>query len=359
MIAGDVGVMHWLPALALLMVTVKPDPPFEWSGAKGCPSEAAVRRELRALLPDIDSLALETSFSARVQATPHEFVLVLRSSDASEPPRQLSANDCAALASAVVLVIAIELDALGATARLEHVRPGSATSPAEPTTTPEPPELALGAIVAQPARVAPSPEPPIEPPTEVDPPTTVPPKRAPIQGFVRVHGGAGVTGLPRAGSLVGGAVGLGSTRARIELLGDFQPRQRIHYPESTEGAWLRLWAGSLRGCPLLYLGPLEVPLCAGLWLGALHGEGIGIRPSRRVTDLWMTLELHGAVVWSPTARVALRAGVGVTAALRRPSFLLRGRPLLFRAPPLGVRLAAAVELRFPARRRTETASSGD
>ncbi|MCA9709909.1 MAG: hypothetical protein KDK70_28985 [Myxococcales bacterium] len=365
------------PLSLVLLVATAPPAVIEWSAPASCPDAGEVERQLAALVP-LEGLARGPGARiGRVHAEAEGFALTLDLGD-GRPARRMRSADCSTLTAAAVLVLAIELDPLRAEATVAARARDSARDPGDaPPPSDVPRALPVRSGDAPPSSPVRSGDaPPSSPMRSGDArpasPTNVPlePTRGPseaadaephgpIQGLVRARAGLGRVGLPRVGPIVGGAVGLAWPRARVEALGELHPRQRITYPGEVAGADLRMTAGALRGCAVLHPEPVELPLCAGLWLAVLQGQGQGVDVARRDTDLWIGPELAVAVAWAPTPRLALRLSAEGTVAVRRPAFTLRDHPVLFRAPRAGARLMAGVELRFPAYRRTEPRRSGD
>jgi hypothetical protein len=119
------------------------------------------------------------------------------------------------------------------------------------------------------------------------------------------------------------------------------------FPRSTElqpqaGIQAALSGGSLRGCLAFARTRLEVPLCAGLDLAAMHGGGIGssVQP-RPVSALWVGLAAGAGVTVWVVERFALQARAEGVLGVWRPAMFLEvdGEPReVFRMPPVGVRL---------------------
>lgn len=340
--------MPWPIVLASWVALAEPRLPLSWSAPPSCPDDEEVHAELGRLVGTLNAPTPSLRFDARVRPVAERYELELRSSDPTTPTRTLDAHDCETLASAAVLVVAIELDPVRATAAVPVQRPTPPAIP-EPTLAPAP-------------NSSPRPQPPDPAPPELDEPrdaeATGRDRPRALQAMLRAHGGGGWMGLPRVGPLVGGAAGLGWPRFRAEVLGELQPRQLASYADGT-GAELRMASGGIRACPTMLRGSVEVPLCAGAWLGALRGRGRGVSMVREATDTWVAAEAHVGLAWSPVPRIALRAGLGGTVALRRPAFFLQDHPVLFRTPRFGGRFTVGIESRFPGRGRTESARRGD
>lgn len=311
--------------------------PLRWESVAGCPDAAAVERELHALVGERSRMdAIEVT--GRLREDRSAYVLQLEVVRAGRrEARELRANDCAVLARAGVLVVAVTLDALGTAAVVDAI---GASTPGE---VPEPTIVAAGSHA------------PAEPPGAIGPPPTSAPssgRRAPTQrSGLTLAASAGVShGMTPA--VAGGIEGeLGWRRGPLRLgITGYHWFSRTAELRPGVGVEAALSGGSLRGCVAFERARLEVPLCAGLELAAMHGGGIGSAVRRRdAFDLWLGVAGGvGLVVW-PTRRFALQARAeGVLAARRTAMFLVDDGELreVFRMPPVGVRLLAGPLVRL-------------
>lgn len=249
--------------------------------------------------------------------------------------REIRASSCEALAEAAGLLIAVAAD------------PALSADPPEPPAAevpPPPPE--------PPAIVAPTPAPAIEPVAVTEPVTPTAPRAPPrIGAAVRAE----VTGqflrvLPAPAAVAfGGAVALRLPRARLELRGRYFLAQRARYDEAgvDAGGTIDLWTLGTSACYAPRRGRLEVPICAGIELGAMVGRSFGATMPGSARALFAALPVDATVIWAPIPRVGLALGLGATPAVRRPSFHLRDRDPVFVAGPFGLRVLGGVEVRFP------------
>ncbi len=304
---------------------------LEWSAPSGCPDREAVRARVDDLVGDAEGRSPGLVVRGRVkQGRPH-WTLDLELDDGDvRSSRRMEATACPTLVDVAALVVAIELDAVQAGVATQ----GPAPRPAIPDVIEGPPVRPTTRGGLGPADLRPQPR-----------PDTAPRRRGPGLGG-GLHVGVGAGALPGVGPVLGGSMTVAWPRLRLTAMADSWSRQTIRYPDDTAGASLGLTAGGLRVCPVLHPGPVEVPLCAGGWVGALRGEGQGVGTPRVVTDAWAAVELEPGIAWAPIPAAALRLGVGGLLAVRRPSYLLRDRPVLFVAPAVGARVTLALELRW-------------
>lgn len=316
---------------------------LEWSAPPSCPDREAVLARVDALVPGErprgSSPAARGTMVARGKVVEHADRWSLELSVGGES-RRMQAGECETLVDVTALVVAIELDSLATIAALPVTRPVT-PSPVMPSPVAAvPPVPSVDTSEARPAR-----PPAVAPLRAPRPPTWPSRSRAPGLAL-GLHTGVGVGGLPSPSPLLGGSVVLAWPRFRVMALAESWPRQVALYPNQAIGAALGLGAAGLRACPVLHSGRVEVPLCAGTWVGGLRGEGRGVERSRAVTDVWAAVELEPGVAFAPRPMVALRLGVAGLATVRRPAYLLGERPVLYRAPAAGARITLALELRL-------------
>lgn len=311
--------------------------PLRWESVAGCPEAAAIERELGALVGEGSRTdAAEVSGRLRVDRGAYVLHLEVARAGRSEA-RELRAHDCSVLARAGVLVAAVTLDALGTAAAVDAI------AAAEPAHVPEPAvvparaglegEPAPGREGSRPGEAAPS-------PTSQSTPGRRPPPR---RGGVTLAASAGVSQGMTPG-VAGGIEGeLRWRRGPVRLaVAGFHWFSRATELQPEVGVEAALSGGSLRGCVAFERARLEVPLCTGLDLAAMHGGGSGSRVVRRdVVDLWLGVFGGAGLVLWPTRRLALQARVeGVLAARRAAMFLvIDDAPRdVFRMAPVGLRL---------------------
>lgn len=330
---------------------------LRWESAAGCPDAAAVDRDLRALLgerPRGDAAEVTGRLVAGQGAHAHVLHLEVVLAGRREA-RVLRANDCTVLTRAGVLVAAVTVDALAAAAAVD-ARPAAAADDV-PVAVPEPAAVSPDASAVGGARAAVGPS-SVEVPSgpadaradELSPRST-PPAEPPPSALRSQPRRRGATLAASAGiaqgmtpGVAGGVAGaLGWRRGALRLVAGgfhwFSRRAELRPEVGIESA---LSGAALRGCVAFARARLEVPLCAGLDLAAMHGGGVGAMVQRRdVRDLWIGVAAGTGLSFWPTRRFALQAQVEGVLGARRPAMylLIGGEPQeAFRMPPVGLRL---------------------
>jgi hypothetical protein len=335
---------------------------LEWSAPTRCPTASAVQERLTRTLAG--SAADPRGLRARATVTEGEgegegkvleLVLELDRDDGPVGRRTMQAVDCDELANAAVLIVALAVDP---EAELETP---VIEAPTEDSSIPEPGED--GGVPTVPAE--PEPEPSVEPdeapatgdepePPEAPAPVPAPaPDRSPrsLHVGLRVGAGAGLFVLDDASAIVSAAATAWGRTFRVELGATYWTPVEVRPAGSSAGGRLQQWTIDARGCGLLRPGPLELPLCGGLDVGAIHGVGVGVSSPRNATSLRLALTAGAALVWRPlrwNERVGPWIGADLLVALVRARFrAIPAAPgLVHHTPPVGARLAAGIEVRF-------------
>ena len=338
--AGAVALLGW----GLGMLTSLPVR-WHWEPAEGCPDEAAVVAHTKVLLgPEATDTPVEAS--GRVTGRPGAYTLDLHIEVGDQHERrQLQASDCELLTGAAVLVVAITIDAL---ATADAVPPIDAPIQLLPMVEVPPPELPS----APPAR-APPPRSTERPPPSVPSPET-------RTTALRVGLGAGLGwGLTPSGTagiegIVGGQLGA----LRLEAAGYHWFSQPTSLPSGT-GTESAVSGGWLHGCVAWSWTAIDIPLCVGIDLAAMHGRGIGARVQpQEVRDLWVALSAGPGLEFRPSRRLALGARVEPFFAIRRPAMFLivdAQAQETFRMPSFGLRVVLGPFFRLASR---ETGAGG-
>lgn len=290
-------------------VELEPPPvPVRWSAPAGCPTpedvQQGIERRLGRPLAD-DELRLE----ATVSEVPGGYRLALRTEAAGAVrERAIDSEDCAALADAAALIAALAVDPV-AVAGVVDLEPE-----ASPTAEPRP------------ARAPPRPS-----------------RRGP-GGVMRLAGGVGLGALP---GVTGGAAlagGLRWPRARLEVEGGYWIPRRS---DAIDGERVRVQLGTagVRGCGQLSRDRLEAPLCGGLQLGGLRGDGPGDRSTQ---GLWLAVEAGVGLTWWASTHWGLGGGFSAAVPLVHPDFDGVADPevRLFEPSAVAGRLWLGVELRL-------------
>lgn len=169
---------------------------------------------------------------------------------------------------------------------------------------------------------------------------------------VKLGGGVGFARLlPGAHGVIDLGVAVGGRGWRVEASGLFVPPVRGPSAVAEIGGVFRVGAGELRGCgvPALRGGRLGLPLCAGLQVGVMHGQGTGpgLEVSQQARSLWTALRVGPALRWRPRGgRVGLWLGVDAVVALTRPRFVTAGGVTVHEAARVGGQVNVGVEVRL-------------
>ena len=331
-----------LPALLgpLMLATSLATPPgaaenVHWSAPAACPTRtrliAAITADLgRPLAPaDADALTARAAASRRSDGR-WQLSLTIEPRAAAAVERSVIADECALLVDAAALMIAAAIDP----------ELGAGTPTASPTSR-EPSGIPLAIPAPEPTRAS------VPPP--IPAPTTKPAtKPRPLRATLAVAAALDTGALPRpAGGLLVRA-GLLTRRLRVELGAVHWFTQRVEIAGTTASADLRLTAAQLQACPRLIYKQLEVPLCAGLELGAMHGAGHGLALTSTDRRTWLAALADARLLWAPLARLALGVELGLAVPLLITRFHVGGLAGdLHRAAPAAFRGALTIELRFP------------
>lgn len=342
--------------LAASLATQVPEPPrgsaVEWQAPPACPDRRALADAITARLgrePTPDELSLV----GRVERDgAGQYHLELRLTvDGHTQTRRLTTRRCAALVDAAALLVALALDPdAGDPERIPgpelapefppDVAPDLAPTATEPAEPPEPVDPAR--LVEPLPGLDSGPAAPIPPPDPV-----APPPRRRLGGLVRLSGGLELGALPGATAGVELAVGVLWPRARLEFHAVYlTPQTATRSPHAVS---VSLLAAGARGCARLGRGRFEFPLCGGLELGGLRGEGRG-PGARAATGLWAAALASAGAAWRFHRRFSLGLTAQGLARLAAPSFDLRADPgppeTLFASAPVGLRVLLGLELRL-------------
>jgi hypothetical protein len=368
-----------------------------WQVPEGCPGVEALRAGIRRSL---GGLAIEGHAPVQVgvvvtREAPQRFRLELRL-DAGDGPseRVLTSDTCGAAVDTAAWLIAVAIDVRAA----QPAAPPAGVPPSPGTTVPEPPpepkpnssspapgsqpsppaarrEPPPPAPGSQPLPSAPDSQPnppapgsqpsppnpetvaPALPPADAEPPEPLepapPPSAKPPAARDRaLHldlwagGGLGLGVLPRPTPTAALGLTLAGPRWETELSGHYWAIRREDFGEGRGGKFAHGHA-AVRGCGAWERGRVRIPLCGGLAIGGVSGEGVGALIPRTARSLWIGL-LAGAGL-----RVALHPRVGLLLraeavfGLRRPGFLLDPAPgVVFRPAPVGFSAFLALSIRL-------------
>ncbi len=322
-----------------------PPAPVRWDAPPGCPDLDRVQARISDLLGrSVEPGELE--MQGRIDASAQGWTLTLTTKVGNlTDERSLDANDCTVLADAAALVAVVMLDPVVAAATIERNADEASEVPSPPPDEPPP-----------------TPPAPLEtdPPPETDPePEPLPTRRpSPARPFAatRVRAGGefgavpGGTGVFDLGVAVGGWGPGGVLRA--ELVGSYS----VGRPIRSDNATVRIHLGSAtpRLCASIDAGPIQVPLCAGLEIGAMRATSDA--PAGGTTNtLWLAFQAEPGVRWAFSPRASLWVSGQVFVPLRFPDFELTDPvddtrvEAVYSPPPVGVRGLAGIELQFGGR----------
>lgn len=341
--------------LALLLVLAAPGLQLDWQAPAGCPDQAGVRGRVAAMLAAGAVEGSDLAATGRVSAAGEGWQLELELVRAGGRERRtLGDRDCAALADAAALMIAVAIDPLAAVVVPqdrapvvpEVVVPELVPPVAVPEDRPAVPEDRPVVVVPE-ARVEP-----------VDEPGAVPKDRPVVarrrlELGLRAGAGVGFTRiLPGPNAALELGLGLEGRGWRVELNGGFSPPvQGTASGQPAIGGSFRLGFAELRGCgvPALRRAPVAFPLCVGLQVGAMHGRGSGdgLMVPLAARSLWIATRFGGALRWRPRdGRVSLWLGLDAIVALTRPEFVTAGGVRVHQAARIGGQALFGVEVRL-------------
>ena len=313
--------------LALLATTLwlgVPAPPevtLDWDAPTSCPSTPWIRSRLGVLL----SPGARGHVQARVQAGPDRYDLTLAvTTRHGRTQRTLQGPTCDSLAQAAVVVVAVVVDPLEASAR-------SAVSPPSPATAVTPPPPRTSALARADLRQT-RPEPARD--------------RRPLAIPLGVTGGGGVGLLPRPHAFTRVRVGLAWRRVDVGLTATHRFAQPIRQPTGG-GAVISLSSGGIELGPVVRRGPWSIPLRAGLEAGVMVATGRDLDVTQTALSPWLGAELSAGVAWAPVSWIALRLTAGATGSILRPSFGLDDGTIVYETAPLGARAGLGLEFRLP------------
>lgn len=337
-------------------VQVEAAPILRWDAPASCPSavqlQASVERNLGRALDDRDAAALRVDAGAhpradgrwalRLRLTTHE-----PDGASTTVERALVTDSCSLLADAAALIVTVAIDPeRGMALAAAGPTVADTSEPTPPAAVPVPPVAALPAAAASPTAAAPAPATAREPPGAPAPPPPV--RKDRLRWTLAAAAGLEVGALPRptAGVLV--RTGLLAPRLRAELGFAHFFEQEVRSSGTDAGGAMRLTAGQLWVCPRLFAGPVELPLCAGLELGAMRGRGVGLRDPGIDRVPWVAVLAAARVLWAPVRRLALVADVGLAVPLGRVRFVFDDvAGDVHRAAPVGFRGGLGLELQIP------------
>ncbi len=309
-----------------------PEPPagfdMTWSAPAGCPTRADVLARVEDLVgAPIERLNAPTLHAhAEVVTMGANWQLRLHlESPSGATNKRIDAPRCDTLANVVAVELAFALDVVVATQRTEAlVHQDAAPEPADvtvATATRSPPDGARSVPRAA--------------------------ENARPRAALAIAAGPTLGHGPAIAGAIVAIVAVSWQRVRLELGGRTTTPTRARLSGDDAGAVVLSGTVSVSGCALPRLGPLELPVCAGLEAGTLRGRGFGLAKARTTHEPWLAALLGVGVAWAPRRRFALWMRVQASAFVLRPGLRVRDVGPLWRAPVLSGTGLLGVELRLP------------
>jgi hypothetical protein len=145
-----------------------------------------------------------------------------------------------------------------------------------------------------------------------------------------------------------GAAAVTWRRLRFELgVAHWFARSARRSDRPDVGGDIRLTTGSARICPLAVLRPVELPVCAGVEVGSMHGAGVGLDVPASKRLLWVALTASVGVIWMPSRWVGLWADAALVVPVSRPVFDADGIGRIHQPAPAAFAGTLGLEARFP------------
>ena len=278
-----------------------------WKQTAQCNVEARVVDSVTKLVGDARERAPAVAAEVELLRQSGEYLVRLRTEQLGESgQREFRAKTCAKAADALALVLSVMLSppATTETVKDEGFPGGAKPTPSPPATRETPP-----------ARAA-----------------------APTLNFsVGPRLGGDVGSLPKPTLFAGGAVALSSGRFRIVGAGAWWvPRTSEEGPRPDTGAVVGLLAGSVSGCFAAFLRPLPLEGCAGLEVGRVAGEGVGLRNPRETEVLWLAA-LPSVTLRAPNRILPASLSIQVPVPVVRSELTIDGFGEVYRASPVALR----------------------
>lgn len=356
------GCRRWLAplaaALALADAPARAQPPgleLRWPTVAGCPTQAEVEAAVTRLVaggaprPVAAEAALQRDIARRWTLR-----LTLRDADGAQT-RVLTSARCQALGDAAAVILAVAAEPL---AVATHVAPLVPAPPAPEPTTSGPRTVNDASVVGSgPASASETHAPRIDgrPVAPLD--TEIPPGllRAPVSAVVGPRFGLDVQGaaaLGPSGRVVPGVLlglSLRWPRVRLQARAAHWFASRVPHPDRADvGVTLRLTAATVRACPILARGSLDLELCGGLELGALRAAGDGLADNRVSRGVWAAAVLAAGARYRPLRWLALGLELEGALAFSRHRYAVEGLDGDIHVTPLlGARLIGGLTFIFP------------
>jgi hypothetical protein len=300
-----------------------------WEGPQRCGDGARTRATFDRL---VGAPREDLSGAARVEVVEEGELLrarVVVAHAGAETQRELRSSDCGALSDAVGLVLAVALDPIGASATVMDAM----ADPVDPDVDVEPPASIPLAIEPIAALAAPRPVPRR--------------RRPPLSVSVLVSGGGTRGPLQSFGGVLGGGLGLGIARARVELAAQHHFRTTHEHPRDERvRADATLTAGRVSAGWAPTVDRFSFPMLAGIELGAVTARADRLTTSTTGSSLWAAVVPQFRPSVHATRWLALGLDLQLAVALRRARFDVDDYPEtpLVHVDPLGFRFGVSIEI---------------
>lgn len=319
---------------------------FGWSAPENCGSAEGLATQVERYLAESGSHTLRIDATAEARDAGWHLSLSM-ARPGQTTVRELDAPSCEMLTKAAALVIAVHVDVVGTSQGVRELVQApddflAVEDPPPPSTNDEGVAPAIESSPV-PSTVAVRSRRPEDDRRARRRPPARRPSRAGVLRLV-THGGVGER--PGFFGGVGLAGGYQLRTFRIEAQVDYAI-PRVERRDTIAGSFQSVH-GVIRGCWVSSFERWEFPLCGGVRAGGLRGIATaGAAEPTAAWSPWVGLTGDAATVWSPIPDFGIFAGLGVMAALRRPSFRvgLEGDPL-YTSAPVALQLNLGVELKL-------------
>jgi hypothetical protein len=168
---------------------------------------------------------------------------------------------------------------------------------------------------------------------------------------IALTGGVGLALLPGTAAALGLAAVVSGRLWRVELGGLYwTPRRTTSVANPDVEGRFQLAGADARACVVPGSGTIELPVCAGIMIAAMHGRGsgAGLVTTRSAASPLVAAMAGPVVLWRPRAargRVGVLARIEGVLALTRPSFRTASGQV-HGVPRGGAQALAGLEVRF-------------
>lgn len=316
---------------ALLLGAAPEEPPqptpaieLSWSAPAGCPAADDVRAAIVELIgrPLAEDPSRVLRVSGAIEGSGDTWTLALSiDGEGQDGERTFEAARCDELLGPAAVVVAIAVDpAVGDETRV----------PDAPAKSSSPPTTARPRVEPPPPKIERSPAPPR--------------RRRPVRAVLGLRGGVDGGNLPVPGGMIEASAGATIGRARLELVGLHVFARTVD--GASGGGAFRTTAARAQGCFAPERGRLSVPLCAGVELGVLHGQGVDVMRSAEARKLWLAFVVGAGVAWAVRPRLALVLRGDLVVSPLRHEFTLQEDDLVT-TNAVGGRGLLGLEVRLP------------